>query len=358
MDRISYIKNKMNMRAYVINLLMAGLALFALSSCQKDEERLILQPTGAITLTPSTTTPALSNATSASTAVTFNWTAAQYGFSAPVNYALQFGKTANFSDSINVSAGNATTLTMTVADLNQLLLKLGVPAGSSGQINVRVKSEITRPLGQATNQLYSAATALTGTPFLVIIDYPSLWVPGEYQGWAPDKAPKIASAKSNGVYEGYVNFPAASPFKLTSAPNWDKTNYGTGGAGKLSTTGDNLSIPSAGYYLLKADVNALTWSATQTTWAIIGAATPKGWDADTPLTYDAATGTWKTTLDLKQDEFKFRANGAWDINFGDDKADGLLDYGGANIKAPAAGKYLVTLNLGVGGNYTYTLTKQ
>ena len=60
---------------------------------------------------------------------------------------------------------------------------------------------------------------------------------------------------------------------------------------------------------------------------------------------------------LKQDEIKFRANDAWDINLGDTKADGLLEPGGDNIKVAVAGKYLVTLNLSVGGNYTYVLTK-
>lgn len=338
---------------------MAGVALLTLNSCEKEEDRVVLQPGSTLSLTPSATTVSLSNQNASKEAVAFNWTPAQYGFPAATSYSVQFSKKgSNFQDAVDVSAGNATSLSMTVADLNQMMLKLGVPAGNSGQVDVRVKSEIIRPNTTPSNQLYSSAQTLTGTPYLVIIDYPSLWVPGEYQGWAPDKAPKIASAKSNGVYEGYINFAKASGFKLTSAPNWDKTNYGTGGTGKLSTTGDNLSITTPGYYLLKADVNTLTWSATPTTWSIIGAATPKGWDAGTPLTYDATSGTWQAVMDLKADEFKFRANDAWDINFGDDKADGLLDYGGANMKVAAAGKYLVTLNLSAAGNYTYTLTKQ
>lgn len=347
------------MKTILYNLLAMGVALVTFSACQKEGDKLILQPTGTLALTPSTTSPVLSSTNATGNAVVFNWTPAQYGFDAPVVYSLQFGKAGNnFRDSINVSASSVTSLTMTVADLNQTMLKLGLPAGSAGQVNVRVKSEITRPLGQPGYQQFSAPATITGTPYLVVINYPSLWVPGDYQGWNPATAPKLASVLSNGVYEGYINFTSASPFKFTSAANWDNTNYGTGGAGKLLTTGDNLTVPSAGYYLVKADVNALTWSATKTTWSIIGAATPGGWDTDTPLTYDAATGTWKATVDLKQDELKFRANNAWDINLGDTKADGLLDAGGDNIKVPAAGKYLITLNLSVGGNYTYTLTKQ
>ena len=58
------------------------------------------------------------------------------------------------------------------------------------------------------------------------------------------------------------------------------------------------------------------------------------------------------------DGIKFRANGAWDINFGDTKADELLDYNGDDIKVPTAGTYTVVLDLSKPGNYTYTLTKQ
>lgn len=348
------------MKSLIYNLLAAGIALISFSSCQKDEAKLILQPNSTLTLTPSTTTPTLSSDKATSEAVTFNWTPAQYGFSAPVIYSLQFGKKGNnFSDSINVAVDNKTTLTMTVADLNQLLLKLGLPAGSAGQVDVRVKSELTRPLGQPGNQLYSAATTLTGTPYSIAPIYPAvLYVPGAYQGWKPDVAPSLILVKEDGTYEGYVNFQEASEFKLTTAPSWDKTNYGTGGVGKISATGDNLKIDSPSYYLLKASLSALTWSATKTAWGIIGAATPKGWDASTPMTYDAATGTWQVTLDLKADEFKFRANDVWDINFGDTKADGILDYDGDNIKVATAGKYLVKLDLSKSGKYTYTLTKQ
>ena len=161
------------------------------------------------------------------------------------------------------------------------------------------------------------------------------------------------------MYEGYVYFSKASKFKITTAPNWDNTNYGVAGAGVISATGGDIGPLEPGYYLIKVDQNKLTYSATKTNWGIIGAATPKGWETSTPMTFDPTTNTWKVDVALKVDQFKFRANDAWDINLGDKKpADGTLSYGGENLAVTTAGTYTVTLNLNENGKYTYSLVKK
>ena len=349
------------MKLWFKQLFVVGIAALSLSACRKNDEQLVLQPASTVTLTSSASSVSLTSANAAQNAVTFNWTPAQYGYSAATLYTVQLDKAGNsFKAPVEISAGNSTSLVVTVTDLNQTLIKVGLPAGASSQFEARVRSELVLNGATAATMMptYSASTTLTGSPYLVVITYPSIYVPGAYQSWSPATAPALASVSSNNVYEGYVYFNMASEFKFTSVQSWDGTNYGVGSTGKLSTTGGNLSVAAPGYYLLKADLNSLTYTATPTTWSVIGAATPTGWDADTPLTYDAATGTWRTTLALKQDVIKFRANGAWDINFGDTKADGLLDYGGDNINVPSAGTYTVVLDLSKPGNYTYQLIKQ
>ncbi len=356
------------MKTWFQSLLIAGIALATLAACEKDEDRLTLATSATPpTLTSSATSVSLTSATATNEALRLNWTPAQYGFSAPVQYTVQLDKKGGtFETPVTISAGSSTSLSVSGATLNQSLIKLGLAPNSAGQFDVRVLAALARPGNAATNSIVSTTTTLTGVPYLTVISYPSIYVPGAYQGWAPDKAPGLASVADNKVYEGYVYFNAASEFKFTSAPNWDNINYGIATtAGTLSTDGGakNLSVAAPGYYLLKADINALTYSATKTDWAIIGAATPKGWDAETPMTFDPATNTWRVTLDLKADAFKFRANNAWDINFGDGDnkngkpADGLLDYNADNINVPAAGRYLIVLDLSKPGNYTYTLTK-
>ena len=347
---------------YLQKIVLFGLTLGLLASCEKEGDLVTLAPNagGTLALTSSVNSLTLNRATSTTTALTLKWNEANYGANVPVRYVVQLDKQGgNFAAPQEISVGTSTSLAMSATDLNQRLTLLGVAASATAPVQVRVKSEIVALPDRANVQaVFSAPATLTATTFAPLILTTYLWVPGEYQGWSPDKAARLISPTGDGAHEGYVNFAAASPFKFTSAPNWDNTNYG-GVVGKLDTKGENLKIDAPGYYLLKADVNKLTWSATKTQWGIIGAATPKGWDASTPLTYDATTGTWKTDIVLKADLFKFRANDLWDINLGDNKpANGFLSYGGENMVVPAAGTYTVTLNLNDPAKFTYSLTKK
>lgn len=187
-------------------------------------------------------------------------------------------------------------------------------------------------------------------------DYAFLYVPGEYQGWSPDKAPTLASPDKDGKYNGFVYFNAASPFKLTNQPDWGGTAYGAGAAGKISTTGGNLSVASAGHYLINANTVNNDYSATKTTWGIVGAFSGWGGSPDTQLTY--SNGKWTGTLVLTAESpLKFRANSDWGINLGDKGADGVLEFGGDDLKY-GAGTYKVELNLSNAGYYTYSFIKQ
>ena len=92
---------------------------------------------------------------------------------------------------------------------------------------------------------------------------------------------------------------------------------------------------------------------------MIGAATPGGWDNDSPFVYDDATKTLVIeSIDLTATEFKFRANNDWALNIGLDPATGEFKYGSdTNFKVTTAGKYKVVLDLSKSPNYTYKLIK-
>jgi hypothetical protein len=66
---------------------------------------------------------------------------------------------------------------------------------------------------------------------------------------------------------------------------------------------------------------------------------------------------WTKTITLFAGEMKFRANDSWDVNLGDDGANGTLEYGGANMNV-TAGTYIVELILDPVNGYTYTITPQ
>ena len=80
------------------------------------------------------------------------------------------------------------------------------------------------------------------------------------------------------------------------------------------------------------------------------------------MTYNPTTKKWSAIVTLTEQAapdhgLKFRANGAWDLNYGDTGADGSLNEGGTNI-ATSAGTYLIELDLSHPRAYTYTLTAQ
>jgi len=185
---------------------------------------------------------------------------------------------------------------------------------------------------------------------------PLLYIPGNHQGWDPASAPTLYTANMDMVYDGFVFLDGE--YKFTSAPNWDNTNYGEGGDGRLSTDGSagNLNA-AAGFYYLKADLNTLAYEQTLTNWGIIGDATPGGWDSDTPMTYNRENNTWTVTTALEGGkEFKFRANNSWDINMGG--TTDKLDLNGGNIRVETSGNYTIVLRLSnaLNGN-TFTLSR-
>ncbi|GAB3333779.1 SusE domain-containing protein [Hymenobacter humi] len=89
-------------------------------------------------------------------------------------------------------------------------------------------------------------------------------------------------------------------------------------------------------------------------WSIIG---PAGvdWNTDVPLTYNCTTRTYDITRAMKADEFKFREDGKWDLNYGSaSSTGGALVKDGGNIKIATAGTYTIKLDL---NNKTYSITK-
>ncbi|SHF44633.1 Starch-binding associating with outer membrane [Mariniphaga anaerophila] len=202
-------------------------------------------------------------------------------------------------------------------------------------------------------------------PLKSVADYPVIYVPGGYQDdsgyseneWAPETAPTLASVNSDNNYEGYIYFAEDnSQFKFTEGPNWD-ANWGDNNAdGILEESGSNLVIPEAGMYKINVNLNNYSYTAVKTNWGLIGDATPGGWDNSTPMEFDAETKVWSVIAELGSGSFKFRANDKWDINLGDNDADGILEYEGSNMAISESGKYLITLYLGT-PDYTYSIER-
>lgn len=341
------------MNKFLNNILFFAMASVAFWSCEKDEVRAILREGSAPVLSATQPVLLLNSANADDTVQVFSWNASDFGYQAAVKYTLQFDKAGNdFAEPREVVVAGLEKK-YTTAEFNQMAILLGLAPDTEGTIEARVKAEVA----PGVDPVYSAPVTLKATPYLVVINYPSMYVPGDYQGWNPGAAPKISSKKSNNDYEGYIYFGSGSgEFKITSERDWNHTNYGDAGGGKLSTDGGNLKVPTTGYYRLKANTTGMTWSAVKTDWGLVGSATGS-WDVDKDMTYNEATGTWTLTTDLVAGDIKFRANDGWDINLGDDGGDKNMEYGGGNIPIAEAGNYSIVLDLSIPGNYTYTVVK-
>jgi len=191
----------------------------------------------------------------------------------------------------------------------------------------------------------------------------ALYVVGSYQGesgygddWEPEDAPGIYE-RDEDHFEGYVFFADAGEFKFTNERNWDDGDWG-GSEGELEEGGDDIALEEGGYYKMNVDLGELTYEALATEWGVIGDGA-NGWDDgdDVVMEYDQDEKVWTVTLDLDEDgEIKFRANGAWDLNYGDNDGEGFLVEDGDNIPVEESGNYTVVLDLG-GEDYTYEINQ-
>lgn len=163
----------------------------------------------------------------------------------------------------------------------------------------------------------------------------------------------VESGANNGVYKGFGYLSGEFKFKPNEEDwtgDWECT-----GEGQIGQGSNNCPAPAAGYYMIVVDLNAMTYKLTAiTTIGIVGPAQAGGWDADTDMTFNQEGGYWEASnVTLSAGDMKFRANDAWDINWG-----GALDalvQGGGNI-AVEAGTYDIRLYALCDGKASATLT--
>lgn len=248
------------------NWLTQGLGLCALvllgltSACKKEETRAVLTPGAAPTLKASTTTPdlALTTANKDAAAVTFTYSAADFGYSPAATYTLQFDKKGgNFTTPVALTGGTVAGATaVTTAQLVNIFSSLGYPFNSSSQVDVRVVASV----GAAVAPSISPVVTLTGTPVpQCIANINGDWgiVGTAVDGWPGNPLP-AAQPDRMLTYDCYTQtftlrttFTAGA-FKFRANKAWSTslggagTNYSTGVA--LSSSAPDLVITTPGTY--------------------------------------------------------------------------------------------------------------
>ncbi|HAZ25338.1 MAG TPA: DUF5116 domain-containing protein [Algoriphagus sp.] len=324
--------------------------------CDNYEMPPIIPQTGATLSNPANGSSLVLNSQDPEELIPFTVTAADFGMQGTVTYSLEMDLAgANFAKPIALGSSTSNIIEVLTSKINDELIAKGAAFDVPVNVDFRVKSTINQPL----SPIFGEVVTLAVTPFNTDVEFPVMYVPGDYQGWNPENEMTVLkSVNFDDVYEGYVHIlpGGTGEFKVNETNSWD-VNYGDNGAnGTLDRDGDNIKVTKFGTFFMKVDLAAKTYTLSEPLyWGIIGDATAGGWDSETKMQFDRENNVLKITADLKKGEMKFRANQSWSHNYGG--ANGELTADGANIQVAEAGKYTVTLNFTEPGAVTYTLTK-
>ena len=377
------------------NLTLVFIALIAalnFTACTDDDGFTFTakpDPEGVVFTNSTLETYNLMASSSDNLAERFVWNEVDFGVQTPVNYEIQGATTESFETFSVIGVGTQTNLPVTVGNMLSLAREAGLdndpltPEPNTGLIYFRVRAYVGADAGNVVEQfsdVLAISVTLPEAEEEEEIQLPQIFVVGNFLSaggygadWTPaDAVPLAASAEGNTDYEGFVFVNSDTPeLKFLPTNESFDGDYGDTGenngdfSGTIEQEGEvNAGTPdgTGGYYLINVDTEALTYAMTKTSWGIIGNATPTGWDSDTDMVYDPATKIWSLTLDLTEQEapdngIKFRANDAWDLNIGDNDADGTMEFGGQNIGIPEDGNYTITLDLSNPRQYKYSITK-
>lgn len=178
-------------------------------------------------------------------------------------------------------------------------------------------------------------------------------------GWSPGSSIPFRKI-DEGQFELFAKLTPISGdgngFKFLQVQDWPG-DWGAdpNNAGKIIQDGEaNATISEEGFYKINVNFLTSTYTTVKTSWGVVGGATPGGWGTDTDMVYEG-NYTWSVDIALTADEWKFRANDAWDINMGADTGM-LLKQGGPNFVNATPGNYHITMTLHPVNGYSYTIT--
>lgn len=282
------------------------------------------------------------------------------------------GKDFANSTTLAATTGTTNTLNITNSELNNQILSLLNTYNMELQ-SIDVEIRIASTISEASVPVLSNVIKTNITPYSADIQYPEIYVIGDYSGWGWDNAQSLFSFKGDVNYEGLIDFngKSANGFKITGETNWDNGNYGTSGAVDSEAseitlindgTSGNISCYSKRFYhfsfsketlILKKnygfDVLSIVGNAGD---EVYEWADPEKNGKEVDMNFDPEKQRFYADVEFADGEIKFRADHDWALSFGSSN-EGLLD-SGDNIKV-TAGKYRVYVNLNNSNNKTYEL---
>ncbi len=358
-------------------ILLLGVAL-AFASCESDLNGTTYNPDNAsapVLSALSETNYVLDSRNSENVAFTLQWEAPSFGYNAIVTSSIQLdlATSTDYATAYTLAAvTTATSQDITVSALNTAVLTVLRSNGLEEDLSARdYKIRISSSIASTVEPLYSNELTLNITPYSSDIQYPEIYVIGNYSDWGWDSAQSLFSFSEDEInYEGLIDFgdKAADGFKLTGNTDWDNGNWGTDGnaaapdseAESVQLIDDggsgNISCYSHRFYRFtfsKTDL-ILHMNLSFDNLYLVGSDAGIGWDTETgmPMNFDTATQRFYLDYTFTSDsEIKFlTTSGLWLGDAGDGK---LGD--GDNITV-SAGSYRIYVNLNNSSSQTYEIS--
>lgn len=301
--------------------------------------------------------------------IVVEYTKADFGVATANAHNLYIAKSEDMADMKKAKATFAdANITLTQADLNVVALDFA-EAGSEVDLYFAVVANLNTDKGAAVagSDLMSNVVKATFKSYVADVlpteKFEKVWVIGNYCGWDHAKTQFLFDYAASGTtFTGIVDFADAegvslanTGFKLTGIAGWDDAcNWGEEtkatevdepASVQLITGGGSQDIMRYGkrFYQFEFDNTTLVlkkaWGADQI--GIIGL--NGDWETDIVMEYNPKWTRFYADIEASADtEMKFRADAAWDLNWGKDCAQG-----GDNIPV-AAGQYRVYFNPATG----------
>ncbi|WP_081209839.1 SusF/SusE family outer membrane protein [Salegentibacter sediminis] len=360
-------------------LLFAFVALISLNACTSDDDIVFVaqpDPEGIEFTNSFSDVYLLTSSTGENLAERFVWNEVDFDAPTTITYELQGSTDADFTvvDILGNTGGN--NLGVTVDQMLSLAEDAGLdndPATeepNAGDLYFRVRAFAGAGEGNPLEEYSEVKNLSVELPESGKEAEPAkreLYFVGDATeaGWDPDNnnTPMFRDPANENVYYFQGRFAGGGDvegFKLLEIPGQWQPQWG-GTDGVLSVNPGDTDDPSAfgvdadAYYSLMVDVDNMTytWEEIDETAAtvyneigVIGDATADAWDADQDMTQsDFDPHIWYVNdIELTDGEIKFRADNAWDVDWGGDTPiSGLSELKGANIPV-TAGTYDIWFN--------------
>ena len=370
----------------ILSIISAGVLALTATSCIQ-EKLAVFNPNDAIA-------PLLGNVDLGEKKVTVNYTPAVFnmGFNeqmAPIHNLALVAVNGNTVSRIITSKDDGSSLTATMVNISKALAFYGYSDGDVlPSIMLAVRASMQDPSrDNGRNGFVDSVDGITINNFVVTLpvgspyaDYtqPCDWsvigaLSAYEMNWDKDLE-MFATPDGDKFVAKAVTIGKDDQFKFRKDQKWDD-NYGAAGDVEPFVVsmdsdftgvggGKNLAVPADGIYDLWLDLSGGDAVITVTdaylaypeytqasTWSVIGALSEYGisWDGDLEMTSNGKASVAQGVKLMKDDQFKFRKDKAWDENFG---APGDVEpfvvnlgsespaaAGGKNLAVPADGIY-------------------